>query len=197
MSFISRYKIVLTHQKARLDLISSMMISLAFFTYITAIPFVYLTVFEISEFTFSILFAINVLALMAAHFINSKLVVRKGSRAMLSYGVLLSIVASTALVMVSYWQLSLIFTLVTVIPLMGSISMIAVNADSLVLSEFAEQSGTATAVIGTLRFGIGALAGPILAVFYDGSSLPFALLMWSSVLVVLMCQVMIKVKHLD
>ncbi|MCJ8321510.1 MAG: multidrug effflux MFS transporter [Colwellia sp.] len=196
MSFITRYKIVLTHQKARLDLISSMMISLAFFTYITAIPFVYLTVFETSEFTFSILFAINVFALMTAHLINSKLVVRKGSRAMLSYGLLLSIIASTALVVVSYWQLSLIFTLLTVIPLMGSISMVAVNADSLVLLEFAEQSGTATAVIGTLRFGIGALAGPILALFYDGSALPFALLMWSSVLVVLLCQVLIKVKQL-
>jgi len=196
MSFVSRYKVVLTHRKARLDLISSMMISLAFFTYITAIPFIYLTVFETSEFTFSILFAINVLALMTAHFINSKLVVRKGSRAMLRYGLILSIVTSTALVVVSYWQLPLIFTLLSVIPLMGSISMVAVNADSLVLLEFAEQSGTATAVIGTLRFGIGALAGPILAIFYDGSALPFALLMSSSVLVVLMCQVLIKIKLL-
>jgi len=194
MSFITRYKIVLTHQKARLDLISSMMISLAFFSYITAIPFVYLTVFGTSEFTFSVLFAINVIALMTAHFINTKLVVRKGSRVMLSYGLVLSVLAATALVMASYWQLPLIFTLLSVIPLMGSISMIAVNADSLVLVEFAEQSGTATAVIGTLRFGVGALAGPILAVFYDGSALPFALLMWCSVLVVLLCQIMIKVK---
>ncbi len=194
MSFIARYKIVLTHQKARLDLISSMMISLAFFAYITAIPFVYLTVFNTTEFTFSILFAINVVALMTAHLINTKLVVRKGSRAMLSYGLLLSVIASTGLVLASYWQLPLIFTLITVIPLMGSISMVAVNADSLVLLEFAENSGTATAVIGTLRFGIGALAGPILAVFYDGSALPFALLMWSAVLVVLLCQLMIKIK---
>ncbi len=194
MSFITRYKIVLSHQKARFDLITSMMISLAFFAYITAIPFVYLTVFHTSEFTFSILFAINVLALMTAHFINTKLVVRKGSRAMLTYGLVVSIVASTALVLVNYWQLPLVFTLITVIPLMGSISMIAVNADSLVLLEFAEQSGTATAVIGTLRFGIGALAGPILAYFYDGSALPFALLMWCSVVVVLFCQMMIKVK---
>ena len=197
MSFITRYKIVLTHQKARLDLISSMMISLAFFAYITAIPFVYLTVFETSEFTFSLLFAINVIALMTAHLINTKLVVRKGSRVMLSYGLLLSVIASIGLVIASYWQLPLIFTLLTVIPLMGSISMIAVNADALVLVEFAQQSGTATAVIGTLRFGIGALAGPILAVFYDGTALPFALLMGGSVLVVLLCQTMIKVKQLN
>ena len=195
MSFITRYKIVLTHQKARLDLISSMMTSLAFFSYITAIPFIYLTVFETSEFTFSVLFAVNVIALMATHFINTKLVVRQGSRMMISYGLVLSVFASMGLVIVSYWQLSLIFTLLTLMPLMGSISMISVNADSLVLVEFAEQSGTATAVIGTLRFGLGALAGPILAVFHDGTALPFALLMACSISVILLCQIIIRVKQ--
>ena len=45
-----------------------------------------------------------------------------------------------------------------------------------------------TAVNGTLRFGIGALAGPILAVFYDGSALPFALLMVVSVYIVVICK---------
>ena len=73
--------------------------------------------------------------------------------------------------------------------------MISVNADSLVLVEFAEQSGTATAVIGTLRFGLGALAGPILAVFHDGTALPFALLMACSISVILLCQIIIRVKQ--
>lgn len=195
MSFVKRYKIVLTHKQARFDLISSMMISLAFFSYITAIPFVYLTVYKTSEFMFSLLFAINIGALMIAHFTNTRLVVAKGSRKMLSYGLTVSVIASIALVAVNYWQLPLIYTVLSVLPLMGSISMVAVNADSLILLEFAEQSGTATAVIGTLRFGIGALAGPILAYFYNGSALPFALLMFSAVMVVLICQIVIHKKQ--
>ena len=60
------------------------------------------------------------------------------------------------------------------------------------LTEFSEHSGTATAVIGTLRFGIGALAGPILSYFYDGSALPFSLLMFTAIAVVLLCQVLQK-----
>ena len=192
VSFLGRYKIVFSHRKARLDIMSSMVISLAFFAYITAIPFVYLTVFSTSEFTFSVLFAINVIALMTSHFINTKMVVRKGSRKMLWYGLSLAILASSFLVAVNYWHLSLVYTVLAVLPLMGSIAMIAVNCDALVLTQFAEQSGTATAVIGTLRFGIGALAGPILAWFYDGSALPFALLMWGSVMVVLLCQTVIS-----
>ncbi|OUR78940.1 Bcr/CflA family drug resistance efflux transporter [Colwellia psychrerythraea] len=191
MSFIQRYKIVLSNAEARLDIISSMMISLAFFAYITAIPFVYLTIFDVSEYTFSLLFALNILALMTAHFTNTRFVVRKGSRAMLRFGLTLATMAATALMLVNVFELSLIYTVVAIFPLMGSISMIAVNSDALILTKFPAHSGTVTAVIGTLRWGIGALAGPILAFFYDGSAKPFALLMFFAVLVVLCCQLMV------
>lgn len=188
VTFIGRYKTVLSHKQARLDIISSMMISLAFFAYITAIPFVYLSIFKVSEFTFSALFGANVLALMTAHLINSKLVVRKGSRTMLLSGLFVAVVSGALLFIATVNNLSIVYTVITILPLMGSISMIAVNADALILQEFAEQSGTATAVIGVLRFGIGALAGPILAVFHDDSAMPFVVLMCVSVIVVLLCQ---------
>jgi len=193
INFLGRYKIVFSNAEARLDIISSMIISLAFFAYITAISFVYITVYEVSEFSFSVLFGITVVALMTAHFINTRLVVRKGSRRMLWYGLILSVIASASLFLVNLLSMSLVYTVMTILPLMGSISMVAVNSDALVLTKFPEQSGTATAVIGTLRFGIGALAGPILAYYYDGSALPFAGLMFSSVLLVLLCQLMIRV----
>lgn len=192
ISFLTRYKIVFSYREARLDIISSMMISLAFFTYLTAISFVYLTVYQVSEINFSILFGINVLALMSSHFINTRLVVRKGSRKMLGFGLICASIASTALLAANYYSLSLIYTVLSVLPLMGGVSMVAVNSDALVITKFPEHSGTATAVIGTLRFGIGALAGPILAYFYDGTALPFAILMFSAVLVVVICQLIIR-----
>lgn len=190
--FLKRYKIVFSNAEARLDILSSMLISLAFFAYITAISFIYLTVYKVSEFSFSVLFGITVFALMTAHFINTRLVVRHGSRRMLWYGLSVSVISSASLLLVNLLSLPLVFTVLTILPLMGSISMVAVNSDALVLTKFPENSGTATAVIGTLRFGIGALAGPILAYFYDGTSIPFAGLMFSSVVLVLLCQLMIK-----
>lgn len=192
ISFVTRYKIVFSNTKARFDIISSMMISLAFFAYITAIPFVYLTVFQVSEFSFSILFGITVVALMSAHFINTRLVVRKGSRKMLGYGLTCALVASITLLVANYFSWPLVYTVLSILPLMGGISMVAVNSDALVITRFPEHSGTATAVIGTLRFGIGAMAGPILAYFYDGSAFPFAVLMFSAVVVVLVCQIIIS-----
>lgn len=197
LSFIQRYKLVFCHKAARFDLLTSMIISLAFFAYITAIPFVYLTVFGVSELNFSFLFAIAVFGLMTSHFINTRLVVKKGSRKMLYIGLSVALVSSILLAFANFLALPLVYTVITVLPLMGSISMIAVNADALVLLRFGESSGTATAVIGTLRFGIGSLAGPILAYFYTGDALPFALLMAVSVIIVAICQGIRIVKHSD
>jgi len=195
INFLERYKIVFSNAQARLDILSSMVISLAFFAYITAISFVYITVYKVSEFSFSILFGITVIALMTAHFINTRLVTRKGSRRMLWYGLTVSVIASSSLFIVNLLSMPLVYTVISILPLMGSISMVAVNSDALVLTKFPEQSGTATAVIGTLRFGIGALAGPILAYYYDGTALPFAGLMFSSVLLVLVCQIINCLKN--
>jgi DHA1 family bicyclomycin/chloramphenicol resistance-like MFS transporter len=187
-SAVERYKIVFSNRAARFDLLTVMMASLAFFSYITAISFVYLTVFKVSEFEFSLLFALNILALMIAHFMNTRLVGKFGSRKMLRFGVVLAFVAVTSLLLASIFSLSLYYYVVVILPLMGSLSMISVNADALILQEFAEHAGTATAVNGTLRFGIGALAGPILAIFYNGSTLPFALLMAGAVYLVVIFQ---------
>ncbi|WP_245942418.1 multidrug effflux MFS transporter [Candidatus Colwellia aromaticivorans] len=195
ISFLTRYKIVFSNNEARLDMISSMMASLAFFAYLTAVPFVYLTVFKVSEFNFSILFGINVLALITSQFINTRLVARKGSRKMLAYGLTCALIMGLTLLVVNYLSLPLVYTVISILPLMGGISMVSVNLDALVITKFPEHSGTATAVLGTLRFGIGALAGPILAYFYDGSAFPFAVLMFSAVLVVLICQIIISMNE--
>jgi DHA1 family bicyclomycin/chloramphenicol resistance-like MFS transporter len=103
-----------------------------------------------------------------------------------------ALIASIILLAVNYFSLPLAYTVLSILPLMGGISMVAVNSDALVITKFPEHAGTATAVIGTLRFGIGAMAGPILAYFYDGSAFPFAVLMFSAVLVVLLCQIIIN-----
>jgi MFS transporter, DHA1 family, multidrug resistance protein len=68
------------------------------------------------------------------------------------------------------------------LPIMGCMMITIINADTLILRQFSQSTGTAAAVIGTLRFGSGALAGPVLAFFYDSTALPFALMMAVSVL---------------
>lgn len=195
LSFLGSYKIVLLEKSAQKNILTSMLVSLAFFSYLTAIPFVYLVIFKTTEFVFSFLFGINVAALMMAQFINTKYVVKLGSQTMLRYGFYTALISAILLVTVNALQLSLFWTVITILPLMGSLSLIAVNSDSLILIQFKQQTGTATAVIGTLRFGIGALAGPILAVFHNDSAMPFALLMLCAILLIGLCQYKNILRH--
>ena len=187
-SFLSGYKVVFSNASARPDIATSMFASFSFFCFLTAVPFVYIKFFGVNEQQFSLLFGVNVVMLMLANFINSRLVVRLGPQRMLRAGLAVAIVSASALAMFNFWQFGLAYTVLSIAPLMASLSLIATNADAMILMKFPDNSGTATAVIGTLRFGIGSLSGPLLALFYNGTPLPFALLMLSGVLCIAVSQ---------
>lgn len=185
LDLLSGYKTVFSLRKARPFIATSMFTSFAFFCFLTAVPFVYIEYYGVNEQLFSVLFALNVGSLMLANFLNSRLVVKLGSLKMLKLGLVGSFVFSTALVLVNLFELGLWGTVVCIAPLMACLGLIATNADAVILMKFPENSGSATAVIGTLRFGSGAAAGPLLALAHSGTALPFATLMFAGVLAIL------------
>ncbi|NWL16580.1 Bcr/CflA family efflux MFS transporter [Pseudoalteromonas sp. Scap03] len=186
--FFSSYKVVLSNPHARADILSSMFVSFGFFCFLTSVPYIYLDFFKVSEQLFGLLFAFNVMALMFGNFLNTRVVPRIGSRKMLYYGLMCGFLSGTALLSFSVLHLSLYFIVAAIAPLMMSLGIIASNADSLILMKFEQNTGTATAVIGTLRFGSGALVGPILAVMHAQSAVPFSSLMFSAVVLTILVQ---------
>ena len=181
VAFFASYQVVFSHRRARPFIAISMFASFSFFCFLTAVPFVYIEFYGVSEQDFSLLFGVNVLMLFLGNFINSRLVSRLGSILMLKAGWICALIAALGLILVSVLQQPLWLTVLMIAPLMASLSLIATNADALILLEFPEHSGTAAAVIGTLRFGAGAVAGPLLALTANGNVVPFALLMFSGV----------------
>jgi len=186
--FFSSYKVVLSNPHARADILSSMFVSFGFFCFLTSVPYIYLDLFKVSEQLFGLLFAFNVMALMFGNFLNTRVVPRIGSRKMLYYGLMCGFLSGTALLSFSVLHLSLYFIVAAIAPLMMGLGIIASNADSLILMKFEQNTGTATAVIGTLRFGSGALVGPILAVMHAQSAVPFSSLMFSAVVLTILVQ---------
>ncbi len=186
--FFNSYKTVLGSPDARADILTSMLVSFAFFCFLTSVSYIYLDYFKVSEQFFGVLFAFNVIALMAGNFLNTRLVPRLGSRRMLYWGLLLALMSSSLLLLFSLLALSLYFIVFSIAPLMLSLGVIASNADALILLAFEKNSGTATAVIGTLRFGSGALVGPLLALLHAEGTLPFSSLMFAAVLLTIATQ---------
>ncbi len=187
--FFSGYQIVFSNPQARPMIASMMFGSFAFFCFITAVSFLYINYFGVSEQVFSLLFGVNVLCLMLANFINSRLVTRHGSLRMLRSGLMIGLFSAIVLCVVNYLGLGIAYTVIAVAALMGSLTLIGTNSDAILLMKFPHNSGTTTAVSGTLRFGSGAFAGPLLAFFYTGTAMPFSLLMLAGVTGVLVCQI--------
>ncbi|NRD74463.1 multidrug effflux MFS transporter [Shewanella sp. VB17] len=187
-SFFGAYAVIFTKPETKLHIASGVLSSFAFFCYLTASPFVYMEVFGLDKSLFALLFSTNVGALMLANVINSRIITRYGSKLMLKMSTLLAIVAGSGLLIVNLFGLSFHYTVAMLIPFMGFLGIMSVNADAIVLMKFKKETGTATAVIIALRFGCGALAGPLLALFYTGTAVPFSALMLSAVVLVGICQ---------
>ena len=188
-TFFSGYKTIFSNPQARPMIASMMFGSFAFFCFITAVSFIYINYFGVSEQVFSVLFGLNVFCLMLTNFANSRLVTRHGPLTMLRGGLAIGVISATMLCVVNYFEFGIAYTVIAIALLMGSLTLMGTNADAILLMKFPNNTGSTTAVVGTLRFGSGALAGPLLAFFYTGTAMPFSLLMLGGVAGVLICQI--------
>ena len=113
-NFFSGYAIVFSNSQARPLIVSMMFGSFAFFCFITAVSFIYIKYFGVNEQEFSILFGANVLCLILANFINSRLVTRLGSVRMLRAGVALALISALSLCVFNLLELNLWFTVFSI-----------------------------------------------------------------------------------
>lgn len=186
--FTKNYLTVFANKAARNDILTSMLVSFAFFCFLTSVPFIYLDYYNVSEQLFGVLFAMNIIALMLGNFLNTRLVPKIGSRNMLYSGLIIGLLSGITVLAESLADMGVWVIASTIAPLMMSLGIIASNADALILIAFEKHTGTATAVIGTLRFGSGALVGPLLALVQPNSTIPFATFMFMAVVLAGLCQ---------
>jgi MFS transporter, DHA1 family, multidrug resistance protein len=187
-SLLGNYRLILSQRIIYPDLLTFMLAAFAFFTYLTSVSFVYITWFGVSETVFGLLFACTASALIVANYINVRLVSRLGSRRMLLGALGCGTLFALLLLGVNMLDLAIGWTVLCYVFIIGSFGIISVNGDSLILVQFPHQASSASAVTGTLRFGSGAMAGPLLAIYYDGTPLPVAWLIAGALSLACGCQ---------
>ncbi len=195
ISFFSSYQTVFAEPSVRPLIFTIAFSSFSFFCYLTAIPFVYIQYFGVNEQVFSLLFAINISTLMLSNFINSRFVSRCGSPYMVRNAMYTGLVLAALLCTVNILKWDMIYTVILLAPLLGCLTMISTNTDAMILMKFPDHSGTASAVTGTLRYACGAVAGPVLALTYTGTPVPFAALMLAGVTGITICQLWMRTKN--
>lgn len=145
------------------------------FAYFAGSPFVFMRLYGVRAQDYGFLFALNVIGMMICAAVNSRLVLRYGADRVLRYGVVAVSVAGAALLLdaVAGWG-GLPGLVAPLVVFMASISFISANAIAGALAAFRHAAGTASALAGTIQFGLGALSGAAVGELYDGTAVPMA-----------------------
>lgn len=148
------------------------------FAYFAGSPFVFITLYGVPAEHYGLLFALNVVGLMACAAVNSRLVLYYGSDRLLSAGVVVVAVAGCGLLASALTGAGgLAGLVVPIFCFMASLSFIGANAMAGALAAFPHMAGTASALAGTLQFGFGALSGAAVGALHDGTAVPMAVVM--------------------
>ena len=158
-NFVSLFR----HRRVISYMLSSAFSFAGMFSFLSAGPFVYIGLNGVSPQDFGYYFALNIVCLFVMTTINSRHVRRKGAVKMLRLGLTVQFLMGIWLVVSQVMGLGFWSLVVGVAGYMGCISMISSNAMAVILEDFPHMAGTAASLAGTLRFGVGAIVGGLLA----------------------------------
>ena len=161
--------------------------------FITTSPAVYMALHGISPQWFGILFAANILAAVVANGVNARLVRRLGADRLLRLGLGVQSAATAVLLLLGLWALAdpsqppLWSIVASVIAYVAMLGLVPNNAMAGYMAFFPNLAGTASALAGTLRFGLGALGGAMASLPSGAGAAPLLLGMASCGALALWC----------
>ena len=177
------YGVVLCHRRAAGYMICGGLSFATMFAQLSGTPFIYIDLFGVPPEDFGILFGLNVFAIMIGSYLNSRLVIRFGVRRMLAVGTTIALFGGFALVIsVAYGGFGLFGVVIPVVIFMMPHNMVNANATAGAMEYFPHLAGTASAMLGFVRFGTGAVVGALVGYFHDGTALPMACIIASCVI---------------
>ncbi|MGI5395199.1 multidrug effflux MFS transporter [Streptomyces sp. CA-251251] len=159
------------------------------FAYIAASPFVIQEIYGASPQTFSLLFGLNSIGLVVVGQVNGKILVgRVRLDRVLGLGLLIVVAAATALLLMSlgvFGEVGLGPVAAALFVLMSAMGLSLPNTQALALMRVRTSAGSASALLGTSSFLIGAVASPLVGVAGEDTALPMAVVQLVAALVAL------------
>ncbi|MFR9791485.1 multidrug effflux MFS transporter [Streptomyces sp. MB22_4] len=163
----------------------------ALFAYVSASPFVIQEIYGASPQTFSLLFGLNSVGLVAAGQLNGKVLVGRVSLdKVLAAGLTVITLAATALLLMStglLGEVGLAPVAAALFLLMSALGLTMPNAQTLALLRTRHAAGSASALLGTSAFLIGAVASPLVGIAGEHTAVPMAVVQLAAALVAGAC----------
>ncbi|MET7638717.1 multidrug effflux MFS transporter [Streptomyces sp. NPDC005438] len=163
----------------------------ALFAYVSASPFVVQKLYGASPQMFSLLFMVNSVGLVAMSQVNGRLLVgRVSADRTVAVGLAVVTIAAVALLVMTsgvvghadLWMIA-----GGLLVLMSAMALIMPNASSRALMRASHAAGSASALIGTSQFLMGAVATPLVGIAGEGTAVPMATVQLVAVLLASFC----------
>lgn len=140
------------------------------FAYITGSPFVFIELFGIPAQYFGWIFGSNALGMIALSQINARMVRSVDPTKILRVCLYVTAFLGLLLILAGVLNFGLRGVAIPIFLYIARLGMILPNATAGALSEQTENAGSASALIGTVQYGLAAIASSLVSHFNNGTS---------------------------
>lgn len=170
------------------------------YAYIAGSPHVFMELYGVSEKQYGWIFGIIAMGLVTASQVNSFLLKKYTSQQIVKVTLICQVIAGALLVFGTIFQLIEMYSMIVLAFLFLSTQGFAFpNTSALSLAPFEKSAGTASALMGALQLGIGALITALVSLLSDKTPLPMTGIMFLCAIVALSMLYFgnLKIKNLE
>lgn len=161
------------------------------FTYVAASPILFMDVFKVDAKTYGWIFAFMSLSFIGSSQLNSVLLKRYSSEQMIYSALIIqSIISILFLTLAVYDLLGLYETIIMLFLFLGCLGISNPNTAGLTLAPFSKNAGSASALMGALQLGLGALVSFAVGIFVKDSIIPMVVIMTSTTILAFLILIM-------
>lgn len=144
-------------------------------TYLSGSAFVFMELYGLNAQQYAYVFGFNAVGLIAASQINQRLLRRYTSRQVLSGAFVGNAFAGIALAVLGATGAGGMWGLIALLFVcLSGCGIIFPNVAALIMEPFGEVAGSASALLGTVQFGVAAGMGALVGIFHNGTAVPMA-----------------------
>lgn len=170
---LRRYGLLLRHKRILGYAGSGAFFFSGIYAYVAGTPFAFITYHQVPAQYYGLLFGAGIVGIITTNLLNTRLVHRFGMDRMLATGTIVGMIAGLALAVAAYTDWGGLWGLF--IPLLVFVSMtgfIVANSIAGAMSDFPEQAGAVSALVGAIQYGSGIAGSGLVGAFADGTPWP-------------------------
>lgn len=144
----------------------------ALFAYLAGATFVLQDIYGLSPLGYALAFGVNSAGFMVCGYLAGRVSERRSVRGTLSVGIVISTLGAAGLLAAGMTAMPLIVVLVSLFLLASGVAISSPPATTLALVGYPHIAGTASSLLGMVRFGFGGIAAPLVGIAGATSILP-------------------------